>query len=150
MGGTWQKPSLSSRLIAAMRGQALFGAGSKRFFPVCFMCISTVRQNAAGRAAKRDQHRVRAVWACKRNFGNHAPMAVVLAGTSTMSFAISRCVFPTTSFDSSANPIGGRVSQGTVKMRFASPSDIRSICLRSPASRAASKGSCVQPPEHSY
>ena len=49
----------------------------------------------------------------------------------------------TTSLDNSANPIGGTGSHASMKMRFAKPAAMRSICLRSPASRAASRGSLV-------
>jgi hypothetical protein len=49
----------------------------------------------------------------------------------------------TVRLDSSTNPIGGRVNHGRMKVRLASPADMRPICLRSPTSRAFSKGSCV-------
>ncbi len=48
-----------------------------------------------------------------------------------------------TSLDNSVKPIGGTASQGSKKMRLAKPEAMRCICLSSPASRAASKGSRV-------
>ena len=48
-----------------------------------------------------------------------------------------------TSLDNSATPIGGTVNHGMVKTRLARPAAMRCICLRSPSSRAASKGSSV-------
>lgn len=47
----------------------------------------------------------------------------------------------TTNLDNSVNPIGGTVNQASVKTRFARPLAMPSSCLRSPASRAAGKGS---------